>query len=230
MSLSKVIAIDGPSGSGKSTIAKKLAESLGVLYIDTGAMFRSLAFICDQRNIEMVEGEAIANFLKSIKLEYGKSSDCLICVDGENLTGKIREHSVSKLASIISQVPEVRTYLLDFQRDLASKVVCVMEGRDIGTVVFPDAFCKFFVTASVEVRSKRRLDQLNEVGGNTVSLEQVMIDVKKRDDSDMNRAVAPLKKADDASLVDTSDMNLTEVLGTLESGIRSKAQEIGINL
>ncbi len=151
MSLSKVIAIDGPSGSGKSTIAKKLAESLGVLYIDTGAMFRSLAFICDQRNIEMVTGDGISTFLKSINLEYGKSSDCLICVDGVNLTGEIREHSVSKLASIISQIPEVRTFLLDFQRDLASKVVCVMEGRDIGTVVFPNAFCKFFVTASVEV-------------------------------------------------------------------------------
>lgn len=230
MSLSKVISIDGPSGSGKSTIAKELAESLGVLYIDTGAMFRSLAFVCDQRNIDMVQGEAISTFLNSIKLEYGKSNDCLICVDGENLTGKIREHSVSKLASIISQIPEVRTYLLDFQRDLASKVVCVMEGRDIGTVVFPNAFCKFFVTASVEVRSKRRLDQLNEAGESSVSLEQVMNDVKKRDESDMNRAVAPLKKADDASLIDTSDMNLEEVLSTLESGIRTKAQEIGINL
>ena len=230
MSFSKVIAIDGPSGSGKSTIAKKLAESLGVLYIDTGAMFRSLAFVCNQRGIEMSQGDGISKFLNSINLEYGKSNECLICVDGENLTSEIREHSVSKLASIISQVPEVRTFLLNFQRDLASKVVCVMEGRDIGTVVFPNAFCKFFVTASTEVRSQRRLDQLKEAGENSVSLEQVMSDVKKRDDSDINRSVAPLKVADDATLVDTSYMELSEVLGTLESGIRTKAQEIGITL
>ncbi|WP_127717674.1 (d)CMP kinase [Halobacteriovorax sp. HLS] len=230
MSLSKVIAIDGPSGSGKSTIAKELAQSLGVLYIDTGAMFRSLAYMCEQRSIAMTSGPSMENFLKTIKLEYGKSSECLICVDGENLTTKIREHSVSKLASIISQIPEVRSYLLNFQRELASKVVCVMEGRDIGTVVFPDAFCKFFVTASVEVRSQRRLDQLIEGGDNEMSLDQVMADVKKRDASDMNREVAPLKKASDAILVDTSEMNQAEVLKELEGGIRSKAKEIGINL
>jgi cytidylate kinase len=230
MSLSKVIAIDGPSGSGKSTIAKKLAQSLGVLYIDTGAMFRSLAYICDKRKIEMVEGEAMSSFLDSINLEYGKSTDCLICVDGEDLTTQIRDHHVSKLASIISQIPQVRTYLLNFQRDLASKVVCVMEGRDIGTVVFPNAFCKFFVTASVEVRSRRRLDQLKDAGEETISLDQVMADVKKRDASDMNRVVAPLKQANDAELLDTSDMNLPQVLSALEEGIRAKAQDVGITL
>lgn len=230
MSLSKVIAIDGPSGSGKSTIAKELAQSLGVLYIDTGAMFRSLAYTCDQRNIEMVEGDEMSSFLASMKLEYGKSETCLISIDGEDLTSRIRDHHVSKLASIISQIPTVRTYLLEFQRDLASKVVCVMEGRDIGTVVFPNAFCKFFVTASVEVRSTRRLDQLKGAGEGDISLEQVMADVKKRDASDMNREVAPLKQASDATLLDTSDMNLSEVLGALENGIRAKAQDVGISL
>jgi cytidylate kinase len=230
MSLSKVIAIDGPSGSGKSTIAKKLAETLGVLYIDTGAMFRSLAFTCDQRNIPMVSGLEIQNFLNSIQLDYGKSDDFLIGIDGVNLTDEIREHNVSKLASIVSQVPEVRSYLLSFQRELASRVVCVMEGRDIGTVVFPDAFCKFFVTASVEVRSDRRLNQLREAGTGEISLEQVMADVKKRDESDMNRKVAPLKQAQDASLVDTSNMELNDVLKELISTVEQKARGNGINL
>ncbi|OUR97752.1 cytidylate kinase [Halobacteriovorax marinus] len=230
MSLSKVIAIDGPSGSGKSTIAKKLAETLGVLYIDTGAMFRSLAYTCDQRNIPMVSGPEIQNFLNSIQLDYGKSSDFLIGIDGVNLTDKIREHSVSKLASIVSQVPEVREYLLHFQRELASRVVCVMEGRDIGTVVFPDAFCKFFVTASVEIRSERRLNQLKEAGTGDMTLEQVMKDVQKRDDSDMNREVAPLKQAEDAALVDTSDMELNEVLKELTGTVQSKAEGNGIHL
>lgn len=230
MSLSKVIAIDGPSGSGKSTIAKKLAETLGVLYIDTGAMFRSLAYTCDQRNIAMVSGPEIQDFLNSIQLDYGKSSDFLIGVDGVNLTAEIREHSVSKLASIVSQVPEVREYLLNFQRDLASRVVCVMEGRDIGTVVFPDAFCKFFVTASVEVRSVRRLNQLKEAGPGEITLEQVMVDVKKRDASDMNREVAPLKQAKDAVLVDTSHMELIDVLRELTSTVEDKARGNGIHL
>jgi len=230
MSLSKVIAIDGPSGSGKSTIAKKLAETLGVLYIDTGAMFRSLAYTCDQRSISMVTGPEIQNFLNSIQLDYGKSSDFLIGIDGVNLTDKIREHEVSKLASIVSQVPEVREYLLDFQRELASRVVCVMEGRDIGTVVFPDAFCKFFITASVEVRSTRRLKQLKEAGPSEITLDQVMADVKKRDDSDMNRKVAPLKQAIDALLVDTSDMELSEVLKELTNTVESKARGNGIHL
>ncbi|ATH08071.1 cytidylate kinase [Halobacteriovorax marinus] len=230
MSLSKVIAIDGPSGSGKSTIAKKLAESLNVLYIDTGAMFRALAYSCDQRNIPLRAGSEMDDFLSEINLEYGKSQDFLIGIDGENLTKKIREHNVSKLASIISQIPQVREFLLNYQRELASRVVCVMEGRDIGTVVFPNAFCKFFVTASVEVRSKRRLNQLNEAGDSDLSLEQIMMDVKKRDESDMNREVAPLKMAEDADLVDTSDMELLDVLNSLKRSVEDRAKGIGITL
>ena len=230
MSFSKVIAIDGPSGSGKSTIAKKLAETLDVLYIDTGAMFRALAYCCDQRSIPLTDCPEMDEFLSNINLEYGKSTDFLIGVDGENLSLKIREHNVSKLASIISQIPQVREYLLNFQRDLASRVVCVMEGRDIGTVVFPNAFCKFFVTASVEVRSNRRLNQLQEAGESELSLDQIMMDVKKRDESDMNREVAPLKMAEDASLVDTSEMELLEVLNSLKDSVQSKAKGIGITL
>ena len=230
MTYSKVIAIDGPSGSGKSTIARKLAESLNLLYIDTGAMFRALAFYADKSKIPFESGPEMEKFLNDLDLNYGKSEKCLIEVNGQNLTEEIREHQVSKLASIISQIPEVRTYLLNFQRGLTNSNICVMEGRDIGTVVFPESFCKFFVTASVEVRSQRRLDQLIESGDNSVSLDQVVKDVEKRDASDMNREVAPLKKADDAVLVDTSLMNLQAVLDYLKEGAVLKAQECNISL
>lgn len=132
--MDQVIAIDGPSGSGKSTLAKELAKSLNILYINTGAMFRALAYICDKREIRFEEGERLSRFLSEIKMEYGVSADCMIAIDGENLTTRIREHHVSKLASIISQLPSVRTFLLDFQRRLAKEKICVMEGRDIGTL------------------------------------------------------------------------------------------------
>lgn len=230
MAYSKVIAIDGPSGSGKSTIARKLAESLNLLYIDTGAMFRALAFFADKSKVPFESGPTMDKFLNELDLTYGKSEECLIAVNGENLTEEIREHQVSKLASIISQIPEVRTYLLNYQRALTNSNTCVMEGRDIGTVVFPESFCKFFVTASVEVRSKRRLDQLADLGDSSMSLEQVVKDVEKRDASDMNRKVAPLKKADDALLVDTSEMNLQAVLNYLKEGAISKAHECKIAL
>jgi cytidylate kinase len=226
----KVIAIDGPSGSGKSTIARELANNLNVLYIDTGAMFRALAFECDRRQIEFVEGPALDNFLKTIKLEYGVSNDVLIQIDGINLTDKIREHHVSKLASIISQLKSVRSYLLNFQRNLALDRVCVMEGRDIGTVVFPQAFSKFFITASVEIRAIRRLKQLQENGDQNVTLGQVIEDVKKRDDTDTNRAVAPLKKAEDALLLDTSELALADIIIALSREVKFRAGHLGFEL
>jgi cytidylate kinase len=226
----KVIAIDGPSGSGKSTVAKDLAQHLGVLYIDTGAMFRALAYVCDQRHIEFVEGEKLTTFLGNIKLDYGISDSILIQVDGENLTDKIREHHVSKLASIISQLPSVRNFLLNFQRGLAKDRICVMEGRDIGTVVFPAAFSKFFITASAEVRATRRLNQLREKGDNSVTFDQIVEDVKKRDETDSNRAVAPLKKAEDAMLLDTSNLSLSDIISVLSREIKFRASHLGFEV
>ena len=227
---SKVIAIDGPSGSGKSTIAKELARALGVLYIDTGAMFRALGFFADQQKIELVEGVGLTHFLNSIKVDYGVSSTCLIRINGTDLTEKIREHHVSKLASIISQLPSVRKYLLDFQRSLAMDKVCVMEGRDIGTVVFPNSFCKFFITASVDIRALRRLKQLQQNGDNSVTLEQIKDDVRKRDETDMNRVVAPLKKADDAMLLDTSDLDINGIINILSNEVKFRAAHLGFSL
>lgn len=226
----KVIAIDGPSGSGKSTIAKELANSLGVLYIDTGAMFRALAYIADQEKIDLTEGTPLINFLDSLKIEYGVSDSVLIRINGLDLSDKIREHHVSKLASIISQLPSVRKYLLDFQRSLALDKVCVMEGRDIGTVVFPDSFSKFFITASVDIRAERRLKQLRENGDQNITLEQIAEDVRKRDETDMNRSVAPLKKAEDAMLLDTSNLNMADVINILSNEVKFRAAHLGFKL
>lgn len=227
---SQVIAIDGPSGSGKSTVAKELARALNVLYIDTGAMFRALGFFADQHKIELVEGAGLTHFLDSIKVEYGVSPTVLIRINGLDLTEKIREHHVSKLASIISQLPSVRKYLLDFQRNLALDKICVMEGRDIGTVVFPNSFCKFFITASVDIRASRRLNQLQEGGDHSISLEQIKDDVRKRDETDMNRLVAPLKKADDAMLLDTTELNLADTINILSNEVKFRASHLGFKL
>lgn len=225
----KVIAIDGPSGSGKSTLARKLARQLQLIYIDTGAMFRALAYYADQKGVEFKESDQMKAFLDGLNMQYGLSEDELIVVNSENLTQKIREHHVSKLASIISQIPCVRQFLLNFQRQLADDDFCVMEGRDIGTVVFPEAFCKFFVTASLEVRSERRLEQLKEQGQD-VSLDQVTQDVMKRDESDINRTSAPLKQAQDAVFLDTSGLDLDAVLERLKEDVRSKALALGHEL
>ncbi|EPZ49419.1 cytidylate kinase [Bacteriovorax sp. BAL6_X] len=229
MTYSSVIAIDGPSGSGKSTVAKLLAKELGILYIDTGAMFRALAFAANEKGIDLQNHAAVESFLKEIKLEYGQV-DALVKVDGVDLSQKIREHHVSKLASIISQIPVVRTMLLDFQRSIANEKVCVMEGRDIGTIVFPNAFTKFFVTASIDIRAQRRYDQLMEKGQHDIDLEQLKRDVKKRDEKDMGREVAPLVKAFDATLVDTSEMDIDKVISTLKENVKIRAKEVGIEL
>lgn len=226
----QVIAIDGPSGSGKSTIARDLAKALNVLYIDTGAMFRALGFYADQKKIELIEGPGLTEFLNSIKMDYGVSQTVLIRINDIDLTEKIREHHVSKLASIISQLPSVRKYLLDFQRALAMDKICVMEGRDIGTVVFPNSFSKFFITASVDIRAERRLKQLKEAGEHSISLEQIKDDVRKRDETDMNRVVAPLKKAEDAMLLDTTELSLTDIVNILSNEVKFRASHLGFNL
>lgn len=226
----KVIAIDGPSGSGKSTIAKELAHSLGVLYIDTGAMFRALAYVANERKVELTEGPSLNEFLHSLNIEYGVSESVLIRINNVDLSDKIREHHVSKLASSISQLPTVRKYLLDFQRSLAMDKICVMEGRDIGTVVFPDSFCKFFITASVDIRAERRLKQLRENGDDKVTLAQIIEDVRKRDETDMNRAFAPLKKAEDAMLLDTTNLGMSDIINILSNEVKFRAAHLGFKL
>jgi cytidylate kinase len=208
----KVVAIDGPSGSGKSTVAKLVAKELDFLYIDTGAMFRALGLHFDSLGKDLSDPNLISDAISQdeFNFEYG-GTDSLVKINNKDLTEKIRQHHVSNLASQISQNTKVRQYLMNFQRDLISQGYCVMEGRDIGTVVFPDSFCKIFVTASSKIRAQRRTSEL-ESRGETVQLEQVLADIEKRDHEDMSREIAPLKQAYDAVLLDTSKMSMDEVI------------------
>lgn len=230
MNFQKVIAIDGPSGSGKSTIAKLLAKTLGVLYIDTGAMYRAIACFAHMQSIDIEESPSFLEFLKNLKLEYGESDSVLVRVNGQDLTQTIREHHISKLASNVSQIPQVRTMLLELQRELGQKRVCVMEGRDIGSVVFPQAFIKFFVTASSEIRAQRRLSQLEENGDTSNTLEQIKKDVEERDYTDANRTVSPLVKSEDAILLDTSNMDTDQVIEHMQAKVLKRAQELSIQI
>jgi cytidylate kinase len=230
MSFSRVLAIDGPSGSGKSTIAKLIAEALNIVYVDTGAMFRALGLVCQAQNIAFEEGASLTKFLSTVKLKYATSTDNLVEVNGKNLTEDIRMHHVSDLASLVSKLPSVRTFLLDFQRDLAKENTCVMEGRDIGTVVFPDAFCKIYLTAKVEERAKRRFGQLKKKGTLKFSLDEILTDVKERDERDSSREFAPLKMADDAILVDSSNSTVEEVIEHISSIVQKRAQDLGFKL
>lgn len=228
--LSKVIALDGPSGSGKSTIAKEVAKKMSIVYIDTGAMFRAIGLTAKQQNVPFEEGPALNNFISTLKLEYGVTDSILIRAQGTDLTQAIREHHVSELASQISKLPTVRNFLLTFQRQLGREKACVMEGRDIGTVVFPDAFCKVFMTASNQVRGERRLAQLRQQGDSSITLEQIIEDIIIRDQRDSTRDVAPLKPADDAVHLDTSFLTFDQVLDSIVEMARKRAVECGISL
>lgn len=230
MNFSRVIAIDGPSGSGKSTIAKKIASLLNVLYVDTGAMYRALGHTFSENGIPFVDNDELTEFLESISLEYGRSKDCLIEVNGENLTEIIRQHEISELASKISRLDSIRKYLVDFQRQLVQTKTCVMEGRDIGTVVFPKAFIKIFLIASLEVRAQRRLDQLISKGQKDHTLSKVIEDVRARDESDTTRANSPLVKSDDAIELDTSHLTEQQVLEEIAQLVRLRAKGLGMSL
>jgi cytidylate kinase len=228
--ISKVVAIDGPAGAGKSSVAKLVAQNLGLLYIDTGSMFRALAYVAHSRRIEFVEGPEMANFLTHLKMDYSSDPKNLIIVDGENLSEKIREHFVSELASKISSIPSVRLFLLEFQRQLVSTHVALMEGRDIGTVVFPNAFCKIFLSASPEVRAQRRVDELKNKGLSDVNYNSILQDIVERDERDRSRDIAPLKQADDAINVDSSQKTMDQVVNEIILIVRSVAQMKKIKL
>lgn len=230
-----VIAIDGPSGGGKSTVAKKVAQSLSLLYLDTGAMFRGIAYCCSKLNIDFSKDSlskedesTLSSFLNSINFEYAPEDNILIRIDGVDLTQKIREHEVSALTSQFSKFPLIRTYLADFQRQTAKRSPAILEGRDIGTVIFPNALVKIFLTASSEVRAKRRLDQLIEKdsSNNSYCLESIKKDIEQRDAQDSQRDVAPLKKADDAIALDTSDLSIDDVCKKIVETYRIAIKEI----
>lgn len=211
------VAIDGPAGAGKSTIARLAAEELGFVYVDTGAMYRGLAVFFLDRGISPMEPEKMEEACKeaqvTIRYEDGSQQ---VYLNGTNITGRLREEAVGNMASRCAAVPVVRKKLLELQRKLAEDADVIMDGRDIGTCVLPDADVKVFLTASVETRAMRRYRELEEKGERAV-LEEIMADIKERDERDSNRKIAPLKKAQDAVLVDSSDMTIPEVVQTIVS-------------
>lgn len=205
------IALDGPSGAGKSTVAKALAKRLDIIYLDTGAMYRSLAYVAVKQGIDVNDEAAVRPMLDNLDMKIITSDSQQIIVNGENVTPFIREHYVSKAASDISALPAVRIKLVELQREIAKNDCVVLDGRDIGTYVLPDAKYKFFITATPEVRAKRRFEEL-KAKGDAPSYEKVLEDIKVRDYNDSHRAFAPLKQADDAVLVDTTNMSIDEVI------------------
>lgn len=209
------VAIDGPAGAGKSTIAKLVAKEKGYVYVDTGAMYRGLAIHFLENGIEAEEKEKIAEACKdadvTIRYEDGQQQ---VYLNGKNITAKLREEAVGNMASKSSAIPEVRAKLLELQRELARKEDVIMDGRDIGTCVLPDADVKVFLTASVETRAKRRYDELVEKGA-ACDLEEIARDIAERDERDSTREIAPLKQAEDAVLVDSSYMTIEEVVAAI---------------
>jgi cytidylate kinase len=201
------IAIDGPSGAGKSSVAKKLAAALNIDYIDTGAMYRAVAYKMLRDGIGLGDREALRAMLENTHIDFSGGETIL---DGEIISGQIRTPEISKLASDASALPEVREKLVSLQRAMGETKSVVMDGRDIGTVVFPNAKYKFFLTASVQERAKRRWLELKEKGLH-VSLADVEADIVQRDHNDSTRALNPLKKAEDAIEIDSTSMNLEQV-------------------
>ena len=209
------VAIDGPAGAGKSTIAK-----LVYIYVDTGAMYRALAIHFLKKGVTPENTPDVINACRdadvSIRYENGVQQ---VYLNGENVTGMLRTEEVGNMASKTSAVPEVREKLLELQRTLAKENDVIMDGRDIGTNILPDADVKIYLTASVETRAKRRYDELKEKGEDC-DLDQIAQDIKERDERDMNRETAPLKKAEDAILVDSSNMSIPEVVSEICSHCR----------
>ncbi|MBQ9993133.1 MAG: (d)CMP kinase [Clostridia bacterium] len=218
------VAIDGPAGAGKSTLARRAAQKLGFIYVDTGALYRAVALFVLQRNIDPYDSVAVCRVLPMIDVELRYvDGEQRVYLCGENVSRVIRTPEVSMAASAVSAIAGVRSFLFDLQQDMAENNNVVMDGRDIGTVVLPDADVKIFLTASAEERAKRRWKELCEKG-TQVDYEAVLADVKERDYNDMNRAIAPLKPAEDAIMLDTTGLNLVQSEERLLSLIRGKLQ------
>ena len=209
------IAIDGPAGAGKSTIAKRVAKELGYIYVDTGAMYRAMAVFFLKKGIRSEETDQIQKTCKNAVVTIAYEDNVQqVYLNGENITSELRKEEVGKMASKSSAVKEVREQLLELQRELAEKENVVMDGRDIGTNILPNADTKIYLTASVETRAKRRFLELQEKGEQCV-LEEIARDIEERDHRDMTRKIAPLKQAEDAVYIDSSDMTIDEVVDAI---------------
>ena len=221
------VAIDGPSGSGKSTIAKRLAKELGYVYVDTGAIYRTVGYYIWICGIGGRDGDGVRRLLDdvNVRIEYPGDGLQHMFLNGRDITEEIRTPEISSYASQVSAHKCVRDFLLDTQRDLAASHNVIMDGRDIGTVVLPDAEVKIFLTASPEVRARRRHSELQEKGCKD-SYEKVLADMKQRDHQDSTRAIAPLRQAEDAVLLDTSEMDLEEAIAAAKSIILGKLETV----
>ena len=219
----KQIALDGPAGAGKSTIAKKLAQDLGFVYIDTGAMYRTLALACLKKNIAADDEEAVCQAAEKAVLDIRYIDGVQhMFLDGEDVSTQIRTEEVSKAASDTSKYQRVRTRLVALQQELAQKYDVVMDGRDIGTVVLPNADLKVFMTASSQVRAQRRYKEYLEKGIDA-DFDQILADIEQRDYNDTHRENSPLMQAPDAVVLDTSDMNVEEVTRAIRTLYENKA-------
>lgn len=216
------IAIDGPAGAGKSTIAKQLAKELSFIYVDTGAMYRSMALYFMRNDIAKEDEAAISDACKTVEVSIAyENGEQQVLLNGENVSKEIRKEEVGKMASATSVYKEVRKKLVELQQKLAADKDVIMDGRDIGTCVLPNAQVKIYLTASVETRAERRYQELQEKGA-ACDLEVIKKDIADRDYQDMHREISPLKQAEDAILVDSSDMGIEEVVETIKNIYREK--------
>ena len=224
--MSDSVAIDGPAGAGKSTIAKLLAAKMNYIYVDTGAMYRAMAVYFSQNNVNPSDEDAINEAVKNVDIticyEDGVQQ---VILNGENVTSILRTEQTGKMASMTSKYAAVRTKLVDLQRKLADTSNVIMDGRDIGTTVLPNAFAKIFLTASSDARAQRRFKELTEKG-EECNFDDIKADIEQRDYEDSHRAISPLKQADDAVLLDTSDMSIEQVVEAMVKIIDEKKASV----
>jgi len=222
-----IVAIDGPAGAGKSTVARRLADALGYVLVDTGAMYRAVALAAKRAGIAWDDASSVGGLARSIVARRGLSFDrdaekgVRVWLDGEDVSDAIRAPDMGMGASTVSGHKDVRDALFDLQRQAGQGGGVVLEGRDIGTVVFPDAEVKFFLTARADVRARRRFDELTAKGA-AVTLDETLADVRRRDEQDTTRAVAPLRQADDATLIDNSDISIDETVARMAERVRER--------
>ena len=216
------IAIDGPAGAGKSTIARRVAKELSFIYVDTGAMYRAMALYLLRKEVNKDDTEQIGNICQDaeISIEY-QNGEQIVLLNDENVNSYLRTEEVGNMASVSSAVPRVREKLLSLQRKLAKDMSVVMDGRDIGTTILPDADVKIYLTASSLTRAKRRYLELQEKG-TVCNLDEIQKDIEERDQRDMNREISPLRQAEDAILVDSSDLTIQQVVDRILQIFRSK--------